>query len=89
MDETLRPLSYAFWLEVAEDLLRGDLLTYLWLWTGNEPCDFLWWCEITDKEATGWKGMLLRLWDLRGTEAVQRALKLLKKGMESAYSEVV
>ena len=82
MEETLRPLSYAFWLEVAEDLLRGDLMTYLWLWTGEEACDFRWWCEITDKEPDAWKALLMRLWQLRGTEAGQKALKRLREAMK-------
>lgn len=82
MDETLRPLSFAFWSEVMEDLLHGDLMTYCWLYTGDKPTDFEWWAEITGKEPGGWRTLLTRLWDLRGTEAGQKALKKLKEAMK-------
>ena len=81
MDETLRPLSYAFWLEVMEDLLRGDLMTYLWLYTEDQPTGFRWWAEITGKDADSWFGYLRKLWDLRGTEAGEKAMKKLKELM--------
>ena len=83
MEETLRPLSLAFWSEVMEDLLTGDLMTYLWLYTGETPAGFLWWAEITGKDPESWFQRLKHLWDMRQTEAGERALKTLRKQKES------
>lgn len=79
MDERLKGLSLAFWLAVMEDLVGGDLMTYLWLYTQDEPMGFLWWCEATGKDSKAWQAMLLRLWQLRGTQNGKRALKAMKE----------
>lgn len=80
MDELLRPLAYAFWTEVMEDLLRGDLVTYLWLYTETTP-GFVWWSETTGKDPEVWRTLLVRLWSLRGTQEGERALKVIRETM--------
>lgn len=74
-------LSKAFWLAVMEDLVKGELACRLWLDTGEEMASFLWWCETTDKDATTWRALLMRLWELRGTDGAARVLKTLREAM--------
>lgn len=63
MPEELKALSFEFWKLVIEDLQAGDEETRLWLDTGREPTGFLWWAEVTEKDAAKWRLMLVRLYE--------------------------
>ena len=82
MDERLKPLSQAFWVSLMEDLVGGELEAYLWLYTGEEPMGFLWWCEVTGKDKETWHAALLALWRLRGTQNGKKALKKLREAVK-------
>lgn len=78
MEARLEALSLAFWLEVMADLAEGDEEVRLWLDTGMEQTGFLWWCEVTNKQAQEWRTSLLGLWALRGTQKGKYALKRMR-----------
>lgn len=79
MGEYLQPLSLAFWNKLMEDLVEGNEEARLWLDTGADVGGFLYWCDMTAKDAPRWRAMLLRLWEMRGTANGKRALKKLRE----------
>lgn len=79
MGEYLQPLSRAFWLAVMEDLAKGELRCRLWLDTDEQTAGFLWWCEITSKDAKTWRALLMRVWAARGTEQGARIVRIVEE----------
>lgn len=53
-------LCSAFWVHIIIALQQGDEETRLWLDTGEEPTGFLWWCDVSNKEASFWRTRLLQ-----------------------------
>jgi hypothetical protein len=58
-------LASGFWVHIIRQLEAGDLETRWWLDTGDEPTGFVWWCDVSGKDAAAWRERLCAVWRLR------------------------